>query len=346
MKVLIISPKSKGIGGVASHVSELAAFLKERGFHVKIVSAENTPIVSIKGLKNLSFAFFSLFHPYLMESRFDIAHAHNVPAAVPLKIARAQVKILTLHGIYSKQISFLYGKKIGKIAEIVERRMLSWIDGLTAVSRSVKKYYENLGLQVEYIPNAVNIRKFPKDSIRLYDTQIVYVGRLSKEKGVDILIKAFMKTELQAHLLIVGKGPLEPFLKRFAQKDNRIHFMGYLEHNKALRIIAGSDLLVLPSLYEGLSSVILEAMALRTPVLASDISENRELIEHEKTGFLFPTGNDDELASMLEYLLLRKDLLKEVSQRAYQLVLKEYTWDVVIKKYIDFYEKLAEAENL
>ncbi|RLE91636.1 MAG: glycosyltransferase family 1 protein [Thermoprotei archaeon] len=345
MKILIISPKSKGIGGIASHVSELATLLKERGFYVKIVSAENTPIVNIKGLKNSSFAFFSVFHPYLMKE-YDIAHAHNLPSIIPLRFARAQAKILTLHGIYSKQISFLYGRIFGRIAEIVEKKMLTWIDGITAISKSVKKYYEALGLKVEYIPNAVNIHKLPKEVTKLYDNQIVYVGRLSKEKGVDILVKAFIKTKLDAHLLIVGKGPLEGFLRKYAQKDKRIHYTGYLEHSKALSIIAGSDLLILPSLYEGLSTVILEAMALKTPVLASDISENKELIQHGETGFLFPKGSVEKLAFMIEYLLSKKDLLRKVSEKAYQLVLAEYTWDVVIEKYVDFYEKIIEAENL
>ncbi|HDH06799.1 MAG: glycosyltransferase family 1 protein [Thermoprotei archaeon] len=346
MKILIISPKSRGIGGVASHVSELASLLKKRGYEVRVLSSENSPIIPLRKMKNLSFALFSALKLEILSEKYDIAHAHNMPSILPLRVSKAETKILTLHGVYSKQIAFLHGKTFGQIAKHIERRGLLWINGLTAVSKVVKNYYESLGLKVEYIPNAINVHKLPKDKIKLYDIQVVYIGRLSKEKGVDILIKAFNRIKTDAHLLIIGKGYLENYLRKLAKNNEKIHFLGYLEHEKALKVIAGSDLLVLPSLYEGLSSVILEAMALKVPVLVSDIEENRELVKHNITGLLFPKGSIRGLSKALEEALLNLNNLKKIADNAYNLVMKEYLWDVVVEKYIKFYEKLSVAENL
>jgi len=86
IKVLILSPKAKGIGGIAQHVSELANKLIEKGYNVKIISCENTIYIPISKLKNPSYSIFSLFKT--IGRKYDIIHAHNLPSIIPMKFAK------------------------------------------------------------------------------------------------------------------------------------------------------------------------------------------------------------------------------------------------------------------
>jgi len=244
VKVLLISPRVKGIGGIAQHVSELANKLTERGCEVKVISCENTPYIPVGKLKNPSFSIFSSFKT--VGRRYDVVHAHNLPSAILMRFAEGK-KVLTLHGTYSEQIRLIHGEFLGKISSFFEEKSLKWADRVTVVSKKAREHYLERGFEVEYIPNAIDLKIIPEKGIREYDKQIVYVGRLSKEKGVDILIKAFEGIE-DCHLLIIGDGPEKNMLIDLAKDNPRIHFLGYKTRNEAIKYIKGSDILVLPKL--------------------------------------------------------------------------------------------------
>ncbi len=102
MKILLISPTQSGIGGIAQHIQGLTKFLENKGHYVEIISSENTFTIPIKGLKNPSF-MISSYLKSKFKKNFDIVHAHNIPSALAMKNSSGK-KILTLHGIFSKQI--------------------------------------------------------------------------------------------------------------------------------------------------------------------------------------------------------------------------------------------------
>jgi glycosyltransferase involved in cell wall biosynthesis len=338
IKVLILSPKAKGIGGIAQHVSELANKLIEKGYNVKIISCENTIYIPISKLKNPSYSIFSLFKT--IGRKYDIIHAHNLPSIIPMKFAKGK-KILTLHGIYSEQIELIHGKILGKISKWFEEKSLKWADRITVVSKKTKEYYLERGFEVEYIPNAIDLKIIPEKGIKEYDKQIVYVGRLSKEKGVDILIKAFNEINMEeCHLLIIGDGPEKNFLIKLAKGNPRIHFLGYKPREEVIKYIKGSNILVLPSRQEGLSTTILEAMACKTPVIATNVGGNPEIIEHMKTGILVTSENIKEIKEAMKLLLENKELAKKIKEEAYNLILKEYEWNKVIEKYLKLYDEI------
>lgn len=336
VKILLISPRAKGIGGIAQHVSELANKLIEKGYEVKIISCENTLYIPISRLKNLSFSIFSLFKT--IGRKYDIIHAHNLPSIIPMKFAKGK-KILTLHGIYSEQIKLIHGKFLGKISKWFEEKSLKWVDKITVVSKKTKEYYLERGFEVEYIPNAIDLKIIPEKGIKEYENQIVYVGRLSKEKGVDILIKAFEEIE-DYHLLIIGDGPERNKLIKIAKENPRIHFLGYKPREEAIKYIKGSDILVLPSRQEGLSTTILEAMACKTPVIATNVGGNLEIIEHMKTGIIVKSENIQEIKEAIKLLLENKEIKMKIVENAYNIVLEEYEWSKIIKKYIRIYNEV------
>lgn len=218
MQVLIISPTQTGIGGIAQHVRGLTNFLKINNYDVDVVSSENTFTLPVKGLKNPSFMISAFLKTKFMKGN-DIVHAHNLPSALSMKHTSGK-KILTLHGVYSKQIDVLHGKTLSNISTLYEKYALVWADAITVVSKESYDYYTKLGFKVSLVPNAIDISSLPKKKERLYDKQIIFAGRLSKEKGISDLIEVSRNLPKDIHLLILGSGPEEEKNKR----SNKIAF--------------------------------------------------------------------------------------------------------------------------
>ena len=159
MKILLISPTEKGIGGVAQHVQGLSQFLTNQNHKVNIISSENTFTIPIKGLKNPSFMLSSFLKTRSMKGN-DIVHAHNIPSALAMKKTPGK-KVLSLHGIYSQQITELHGKIYSNISKNYEDRVLKWADVITAISKEACDYYSKNGFDVIHVPNAVDLNNFP-----------------------------------------------------------------------------------------------------------------------------------------------------------------------------------------
>lgn len=336
MKILIISPTQAGIGGISQHVQGLSKFLIRNGHQTVIISSENTFTLPIKKLKNPSFALSAYMKSAF--KKYDIVHAHNLFSAIPMKQVNAK-KILTLHGNYAEQMGLLYGDTVGRISKSFERDALSWADAITAVSKSAVEYYKKLGFDVHHIPNAIDLEQIPDVRQRLYLKQIIFVGRLSKEKGIDVLIEAFNMMNNDAHLLIVGDGPEKKNLANQAKNSN-IHFLGYVEHKKVLEYMRGSDVLIQPSRKEGLSTTLLEAMYCKLPIIATNVGGNPELIDDKKTGLLIETEDPKQIVDSIEKIFNDKKLKSELIENAYQNIITKYSWNVVIKNYLDLYQKL------
>ncbi|WP_237558790.1 glycosyltransferase family 4 protein [Candidatus Methanodesulfokora washburnensis] len=334
--MLMIVPKTKGIGGVAQHVSKLISKLTDMGYEVDCISCETYPCLGMKGLSNPSFMISSSLLSIISRPRYDIVHAHNIPSALAMRFVKAR-KILTLHGTFSEQIAYLYGSMMGKAAELLELMALKWADRITAVSKSATIFYKKKGVDVVHIPNAVDLSDMPEEELRFFDRQIIYIGRLSMEKGLDTLLLAFRKVE-NAHLLIIGDGPIRTMLENFAKRDERIHILGYRPRKEALKILKGSDVFVLPSRYEGLSTALLEAMALKVPVVATKVGGNVELV-NKNTGILVDAWDHSSMAKAINMLLNDREKAMNLAENAYRTIIDIYNWDKIIHQYISVYEE-------
>jgi glycosyltransferase involved in cell wall biosynthesis len=333
----MISPTQSGIGGISQHVSGLTNFLKSKNHNVNVISSENTFTLPIKGLKNPSF-MISAFLQTKFKQGNDIAHAHNLPASLPMKNASGK-KILTLHGIYSQQIDILHGKTIGKISNSYEKEALRWADVITAVSKETCNYYEKLGSKVIHIPNAIDIRSLSEKKDKKYDKQIIFAGRLSKEKGILNLLEISKNLSDDIHLLIVGSGPEEEKVRNACKLRSNLHYLGYQPHEKTIELIRGSDVLVQPSIVEGISTTLLESMACKIPIIATKIGGNQEIIEHKKTGILVEPGRMESFLDSIHQLMSDKQFANNLVDEAYRYVQK-YDWNVVGESYLSLYHKL------
>ena len=118
-----------------------------------------------------------------------------------------------------------------------------------------------------------------------------------------------------------------------------MHYLGYQSKHNTISLIRGSDLLVQPSIIEGISSTLLEAMGCGTCILASNIEGIREIVENEKTGVLVEPNNSAELLNKILELLPKKEKRLELAREGLEIV-KQYDWKVVGKLYLNFYESL------
>ena len=337
MKILLISPTQTGIGGIAQHIQNLSKFLKKNGHYVEIISSENTFTIPIKGLKNPSF-MLSSYLKSKFKKNFDIIHAHNIPAALPMKNYSGK-KILTIHGIFSTQIEQLHGKSYSKISKKFEHRALTWANTITVVSKEAEAYYSNYGLKIIQIPNGIDFSLFELEAERKFKKQIIFAGRLSKEKGIEVLIKICKNLPSEIHMLILGDGPEINSIKKIESQQNNIHYLGIQDHNKTISLIKGSDILLQPSLSEGISSTILEAMACKTPVIASNVGGNKELIQNQKSGILVEPTDYDMYGKKIIELLSDTKLCENLITSALT-VARKYDWKIIGEKYLQLYTSI------
>jgi glycosyltransferase involved in cell wall biosynthesis len=188
----------------------------------------------------------------------------------------------------------------------VHRGLGTWTKGVTqfiALSNFARDKFVLGGLppaQVEVLPNAVPRPAVGREGPGDY---FLYLGRLSPEKGVDILADAW--NEAFGKLLIVGDGPARPGLQaRMSTSNGSVSFLGQRPRDECIELLRNARALVVSSrVYEGSPVALAEAYASGVPVVAPDIGAFREYVEHGETGLLFTDGQSDELRARLGELV-------------------------------------------
>ena len=343
MKILIGSPTSTGIGGIARHVQGLTRFLKLQGHMVEIISSDNTFTIPIKKLKNPSF-MLSAFVKSAFKKNFDIVHAQGPPAAFAMKNASGK-KVLSLHGIHHKQVKLLHGNMAGILAEKYEKFALEWADVITVSSKEMMDYYKEKGYDVEFTPNALDIENFPQKENRLYEKQIIYAGRLSEEKGILDVLEISKKLPNETHLIILGDGPKKNKVEEISSTNSNIHYLGIKTKEETISLIRGSDILIQPSLMEGgISYTLLESLICKTPVICTSVGGGKEFFNHMENCYLVEPHDRNSMLVGIDTLMLNPDIHKKLSNLGYDSVQK-FGWKNIGLEYIKIYEKLIHTLN-
>lgn len=296
----------------------LAEQLRRHGFKVDLLNPSKIPL---KNLKNPSFVITSTISG-MTKSGYDIVHAFNVPSAFAMRAVKAKKKILSIHGVFSDQVDALHSGGLSKIAQITEEKVLQWADALTTDSMESQRIYkEKLGLEFTYIPSPIDRRKFEDVVDVQKQEQVIYIGRDSYEKGIDILRNA--ESKINAKIVYCTDKPWK----------------------EAMRLLKSSKLLVVPSRMESLPTVIKEAFYLGIPVVATNVGGIPELVVDKSTGILVPPEDPLCLADVVNHLLDDEEYAQRLANNAYNFVIKNMTWDVMLPKYVEFYEKLLSDVN-
>ncbi|GAB3893328.1 glycosyltransferase family 4 protein [Spirosoma agri] len=172
----------------------------------------------------------------------------------------------------------------------------------------------------------------------------LYVGRLTAEKGISVLLQAAEKEGFR--LDIIGDGPLMDDVLRATERTATIRYRGKQPREVVLTALKKCRALIVPSLwYEGLPTVILEAFASATPVICSDQQNLNQIVKNGQTGLLFKTGDSADLIRVLQTFTLHSDHLHHLAQQAYDEFLTRYTKTVSFKATLALYEELVGTVN-
>jgi len=276
----------------------------------------------------------------------NLIHAHwTISGLVALLVGKLYRKpiVLTIHG---SDINVLNKKFLLKL---MNRFILSKVDNIIAVSPALKEKVIEMGILQEklwYIPNGVDPNEFcPALDNFSIPQKMLWVGRISKEKGLHILIKAMkeiLKEVPQAQLTLVGDGPerrnIEQMIKDY-QLEEHIHLEGFRSHLEISRYFKISHIFVLPSIREGFPLVILEALASGLPCVASDVGGVKAVIEDGVNGYLVSPSDAKDFSLKVVELMSNPDLMKEMGENARKKIVDHYSWDSIADRTIALYNQ-------
>ena len=219
------------------------------------------------------------------------------------------------------------------------------IDVFISPSRFLKEKVEEMGFrgQVVHLPNFVKIEEF-EPSYEPQEKSIVYVGRLSREKGIPALIEAVKG--LDATLKIIGDGPLKESLEEDVQRQKikNIEFLGYKSSKELKSEIKKSMFFVLPSeCYENNPRSVIEAFALGKPVIGARIGGIPELVKDKETGLTFESGNIGDLRDKINHMLNNPEKVSEMGRNGREFVEKEFNAEKHYERLMPIYESVMKA---
>ena len=195
------------------------------------------------------------------------------------------------------------------------------------------------------IPNGVNTNVYEspdKEDCSSFRTRfalpeekiVLYVGRLVYEKGIHVLINAVPKVleKVNAKFIIVGSGYMKEQLLNIVRSmklEHKVLFLGFVDDETLLRLQKCADVSVVPSLFEPFGIVALEAMAAKSPLVASDTGGLSEIVDHDLTGFKAYPNNPESLAWGIKKILLDENYKNYIRENAYAKVHEKYNWEKI-----------------
>lgn len=359
MRIAQIIP-TLGFGGAEREVARLGSLLSKRGLNCDIVClyeeghlAQNvrlsgTKVIGLNFERNSPIIYrYNDLKKYLKKENYDIIHIHLVPWAVlAARSAGAKSVFLTEHGFSSRNTRF---------SQFIEMMILRCCDQIVVVARDIinvrkrKRWYPTKKLV--FIPNSVDISRFEKSENRqkirscldIPDDHvfILSVGRLYPIKGQTFLVQAakrVLSRFTKATFAIAGGGPLLNDLKAEADAyglGERFRLLGFRTDIENLLLAA--DIFVLPSLKEGTSIAILEAMSAGVPVIATATGGNPELVIDGETGLLVQPCDANHLAEAILKIISTPQLKDLLIKNAKNKIRLEYSQEINLEKLISLY---------
>lgn len=288
------------------------------------------PTIRSKHLETLVHTFLSTLH--VLTQPCDIVHYHALGPALFSFIPRLFGKktVVTVQGLDWQR------KKWGRVASAIlrlgERAAVRLPSGTMVVSQTLQKHYrERYGAETFYVPNGGVLRE-RRTPQRIFDwglepgKYILFLGRFSPEKGCHLLVEAYEQLDTDVKLAMAGAASYcDEYSRKLRQHaGERIKMLDWVSGEALDELLTNAMMLVLPSELEGLSLALLDAMGAGLCVLASDVPENRELVD--SAGFTFKSGDAADLADTLRFLLANPAVREGAGRAARSRVQEHYQW--------------------
>jgi glycosyltransferase involved in cell wall biosynthesis len=355
--------------GAEKQMVLLAAGLPRERFHVEVgaltrlgplkddLDAAGVPVTLVGKRWKLDLATLVRLARWLKRARFDVVHTWIFAANVYGRIAAHAARVPVV--VTSEMAVDLWK---GRAHLRLDRWLSRWTDRVVGNSQAVVDFYGKHGIpenKLALIYSGIGDEGPAADSAEVRrelgvadDAPLaLFAGRLAEQKRVGDLVGAVDIVQHvlpEAVTLIAGDGPQRAWLERraraFALLDSgRVRFLGH--RDDVPRLLAAADVLVLPSAYEGLPNVVLEAMRLGKPVVATAAPGTTEVVEDGVTGRLVPVGQPRELARALRALFRDPALRRRLGEAGRARVAEHFRLDAMIDAYADLYERLARSKT-
>lgn len=344
------------IAGTEKHVLLLASSMDREQFCPTVCTFEvgvlanelerrGIRTVVIPNSHNISH-FVKLIH-YLRRNRFDIVHCHSGGyACLAAKMAGKKRIVYTRHGIGFTREELVTRSFFRKFFDLVVDCCVDKYVALTENDRTIMNNVMKIESdKINVIWNGIDpsyVEKYRHTNHQ--NPTIGVIARLTAQKGISYLIQAvpkIIKKYKNLDVFIAGDGEERARLEKLAKELNiskNIKFLGYVTAIE--EVINRLDVFVLPSVWEGFPYVLLEAMVLKKPIIATDIFGVSEIVDNDKTGILIKPRSSESIAEAVCALLSDRKKAKKLSDAAYAKVLKNYTLENTVSQIQNLYLEL------
>lgn len=359
------------IGGAQQRVKDLSERLAKKGHQVEVFTSDigcpkDKQIKSIKNIKIHYLPAKEIAHTPIIHSLYkelmkipqdSIVHVHIAQAYVPEVVYRVCKKknipyIAHIRG--NPEPSSFIGKLIlNPYKKIFLSKVLRNAYKIIALNEDYRNLFSKLykidKSKFVVIPNATDFRIIKNKNLHFNSKlkNILFVGRLTDEKNVESIIQALsLLKDKFIKFKIAGSGEYKQKLINLVKElklNKRVIFLGELNRNDLYNEYLRSDLVLLPSKYECFSSVLLEAMATGTPIIASDIPGTRNVIKNGYNGLLVK-HTPEKIAEAIEKLIKNPKLREKLARNGLKEV-KKYSWDKIVEQTEKVYEEVLREHN-
>ncbi|HOX41202.1 MAG TPA: glycosyltransferase [bacterium] len=321
--------------------------------------------------KNYRFTFIgkSILRRKLLEIKPDIIHLQD-PAFIGTllrDLGKEQHIPVVITNHFSLEYALSYIKFAQALTPLLKKQLCSYLskfynqcNTVITPTETFRRQVESWGCKVPTIAisNGLALERYQKhfskeeiDKTKLVfhlpdNPLILYLGRIDKDKSIDVLIKSMpnVLSKTNAHLVVAGLGDELPAIKRLVSElklDNSVTFLGFIDHDSEdfIKLYKAASVFAIPSTIETQSLVTLEALASGLPVVAANAGALPELVYHNKNGFLFKPGAYKELADNLITILMDDQKSKQFSKASFDIV-KEHAISKSIDKLLDLYQSV------
>ncbi len=335
---------------------------RAEGFENRI-TAPNVDVISLHKRPGHDFAVYWRLWRTLFSLRPAIVHTRNLAALEMQVIAALIPGVKRVHGEHGRDIHDIDGTN--KKYNFLRKSLRPLVHRYIAVSQDLAQWLTQVvevpAAKIKQIYNGVDQQVFAPGSVTVHapagfiteDVQVIgTVGRLVEVKDQRTLIEAFGllvqgdSTQKRLHLIIVGDGPMYQTL---CDKITELGLSEYVwmpgDREDIPDLLRMMDIFVLPSLGEGISNTLLEAMATGLPLIGTRVGGNPELIEEGINGCLVPVGDAVSLASHLKDILAEPQTLASYGENSLHKVRQCFDWDRTVEQYLAVYDQLLGREK-
>jgi glycosyltransferase involved in cell wall biosynthesis len=298
------------------------------------------------GIKIFDIRQFTSIVKLVKKYNVRIVHCHDFKADVYgylLKVLFPGIRFVsTIHGWIARRLrSLLYIK--------IDRIVLKKCDAVIAVSHNIEQTAKGYGIQkLHLIQNSIRLDRWnPGESTKSQGHfRIGFIGRISKEKGPTDFVHAAKKIITQypvCEFFVAGDGPEEKQMKTLVNQlelEGHFHFLGHLDENRLHDLYQKLDLLLLTSYTEGIPMAVLEASAMKVPVVATNVGGVSEVITHNVNGLLAEAGDLDSIVKNVFLIINNREVAEKFAENGRSIVETRFSINNKVKKLESIYMQI------